>query len=660
MKKNLLQRQSRQAFTLIELSFVIIVISVIIAGMVSIMSSKIANEKNRTGNENFTTIYQALGKFLLTNKRLPCPASLIQSKTSSATYGVEISATNCVAAGVYQSNSNTNLVYGMVPTQSLGLGSDLAEDAYGSKIVYVVDKRLTTTSGNSFESNIANSSMISITGGASISNALFVLISRGANKSGAYAANSSAVPTASSNSDELKNDAKTSIENIAPTPSTSGFDGTFVQSSSVADFDDVIFYKTEEQLLSDYNAWSLIPCTSASSTESLYETTVTWPKAYAGQIVAASTACPSPNWNGSVAYPAKKCGDKGIWGSVIKPCTCSSGYSGGSCASNGCSFSGVTGIADGTPVSSGSGSISCDSGYSGIINYTCSGGVVTPDSGSCTLYNSCSGGDSVTIINVSGANYRLHVFNSNGTFSCPTSRNVQVLAVGGGGGGGADSNDCAGNGGGGGGGVVYNSSFAVTTTPISVTVGNGGAGGTPAASGGTGNNGTNGSRSIFSSITAYGGGGGGARRANGSRGASGGGGGMMSLVKAGGSAIYGSQGKAGGTGQWGAGGGGGAGAVGSNGSSSSGGAGGNGGAGASYNIIGGSGAYYGGGGGGGYYYCGSGTPNNAKLGTGGNGGGGTAGSNGTNNTGGGGGGNRLTSENGGTGGSGVVIIRYPN
>lgn len=320
---------SRRGFTLIELSILIIVLTVIITGLVSVTTSKISNEKVRAGSTSFTTIYQALGKFLLTNRRLPCPASLIQSEISSSSYATEISATNCVAAGVYTSTVNSNLVYGMVPAVTLGLPIKAAEDAYGSKIIYVVDKRLTTTSADSFELNVGNSSLISITGGASLSNALFVLISRGPNKSGAFIANSTALPIASSDSNELSNDASSITENTPPTASTSTFDSTFVQSASSTNFDDIIFYKTQDQMFNEFDAWSLIPCVASS--ETLYGVTVNWPKAYAGQIIASSTSCPSPNWLGSVAIPAKKCGTKGVWGSVTNPCTCTSGYSGVNC-----------------------------------------------------------------------------------------------------------------------------------------------------------------------------------------------------------------------------------------------------------------------------------------------------------------------------------------
>ncbi len=250
------------------------------------------------------------------------------------------------------------------------------------------------------------------------------------------------------------------------------------------------------------------------------------------------------------------------------------------------------------------------------------------------------------IESISGA-YKIHTFNSGGTFSVKTGGNIEVLVVAGGGGGGSSV-----GGGGGAGGLIYDSAFAVTAQSYAVTVGDGGQGAQA-----TNTQGSKGSNSVFSTMTAVGGGAG-ASIAQGSNrdGGSGGGGASYGSTTAGGTATSG-QGSNGGSAQAGStapGGGGGAGAVGQSGSGSTAG---NGGVGLAYSTSGASVYYAGGGGSGG---------DNAT--TGGNGGGGAGatgdnvGTNGTANTGGGGGGARNSSSTnaakGGNGGSGVVIIRY--
>jgi hypothetical protein len=255
--------------------------------------------------------------------------------------------------------------------------------------------------------------------------------------------------------------------------------------------------------------------------------------------------------------------------------------------------------------------------------------------------------------------YTIHTFTSSDTFTPSDSGNVEVLAVGGGGGGGETI-----GGGGGGGGVLYNSSFAVTTSPISVTIGPGGNGAPGACAYATGG-GTSGSNSVFSTLTALGGGGGGNYN-NTTNGASAGGSGGGIGAGNGATAMAGtqSQGNNGGissTNTNNGAGGGGSGAVGTNGVSGTGAAGG---AGSSFNISGFQ-QYFGGGGGGGAR-----NPNGVAGGAGGTGGGGGggydggAGTSGTANTGGGGGGGGYRNTGpicgaGGSGGSGIVIVRYP-
>lgn len=286
--------------------------------------------------------------------------------------------------------------------------------------------------------------------------------------------------------------------------------------------------------------------------------------------------------------------------------------------------------------------------------------------------------------------WRIHRFNSSGTFSISSfagdSVTVEYLLVGGGGGGGMDM------GGGGGGGAVINSSTVLGNGSYTITVGAGGAG---APAGGTNGqpgghqftiSATNGGTTSALGVTAIGGGYGGSsyvgytpNYAVGGTGASGGGssgyGGNSGTKGLGTSGL----GFDGGTGDWYySGGGGGAGGVGASATSRpNGGIGkkvtilgrpfywGGGGGGASYSISTGG---YGGLGGGGGGALGNTTPSGAASimwgipGTDGPSGAWAnvpGGNGGTNTGGGGGGGSHYNANNkGGDGGSGIVIIRY--
>jgi uncharacterized repeat protein (TIGR01451 family) len=258
--------------------------------------------------------------------------------------------------------------------------------------------------------------------------------------------------------------------------------------------------------------------------------------------------------------------------------------------------------------------------------------------------------------------FRVHVFETNGTFTLDREREIEYLIVGGGGGGGA-----IGGGGGGGGGMR---SGTITRqpgeTPFQIVVGAGGAGDTRVSWPGTvvlgGDNG--GDSSVFG-ITATGGGGGGTYNTSShvGLGRTGGSGGGSSVGGPGGSGTNG-QGTNGGTGTGGGGdttggGGGGAAQVGSNGSVALAGRGGDG----LVSTISGAVVTYAGGGAGGGDIRGNGAaPNGGGAGGGGASSNDAVGGAGAPGTGGGGAGGRAvdsgTQSTGGNGGSGVVILRY--
>ena len=286
--------------------------------------------------------------------------------------------------------------------------------------------------------------------------------------------------------------------------------------------------------------------------------------------------------------------------------------------------------------------------------------------------------------------YRVHRFNSSGTFTLSSLRSgsieVEYLIAAGGGGGGTNM------GGGGGGGGVLTGTTILTPTSYVITVGGGGAGAPAGTTGGhptvTGGNGGN---SSFNGLTSLGGGWGGVSYNTQGLGIhfgnSGGSGGGASGYNNDGAApgYYGSGAGTSGQGFRGgyqgtsyySGGGGGAGAAGADGNNQP-----NGGAGKLTGIL-GKPFYFGGGGGGGSYslstggYGGVGGGGGGALGTalgggqsvnvGAAGGGGACcswantpgGNGGTNSGGGGGGGAHYNATNkGGDGGSGIVIIRY--
>lgn len=139
-------------------------------------------------------------------------------------------------------------------------------------------------------------------------------------------------------------------------------------------------------------------------------------------------------------------------------------------------------------------------------------------------------GGTITNINLNNVSYRVHTFNSNGTFTLERNGTIEYLIVGGGGPGGASRSSQGGGGGGGGGGVLMGS-LTLPAGDYPVVVGAGGI--KPTAN--TNGTGSNGQASTFARQVALGGGAGGNGSSGGvgTTGASGGGGGYAGYTNQG-------------------------------------------------------------------------------------------------------------------------------
>lgn len=315
----------------------IIIISVLITGALSVSVNVINNAKVKVTKDRLSEIYKALGNYVLSNKKLPCPASLTETKSGSTSYGTASETEFCQnTAGVFESSTSTNLVRGMIPVRTLGLSLDMAEDGFGSKFEYIVDKNYTIASsgtvptsgvgdfGTSSTANIIimekpGSSNVAITSTSGTDNsnnnnaALFVILSVGANKLGAYGADSSSRNGLPTDAAELANLPNSTSDGTA-------YGSTFYISSGNSDvYDDVLIYKSRNSFVSDFNALNIIPCQATS--ETLYGGSFNWPLAWYNQVVSAtSPTCASLGYTSGVNQPTKRCGAFGVWDVVINPC----------------------------------------------------------------------------------------------------------------------------------------------------------------------------------------------------------------------------------------------------------------------------------------------------------------------------------------------------
>lgn len=309
LKKKIVKNfHNKKAYTLIELSIAILVISLLMAGVFSMATGSISGSKSIVATQRMNEIYKSLGTFLMINKRLPCPASVGLSKVNDASYGQEVRAltgevaTGCGGAntGVYNSSSSPNLFFGAVPIKSLNLSSEYSEDGYDNKIGYIIDRRFTldfvqpgTSSGNSFGTvdidNDAfpavitikekNTTLDSVLGNKFI----FVLISYGANGNGAFRANDGEQNATTSNT---PTDTSGEYENQVV---SLDFDGVFINNSFENDiFDDVLFYKSRPDFIVDFRANNFSYCPAFAVGDSGFVAT----NLYYNQYLYASNTCP--------------------------------------------------------------------------------------------------------------------------------------------------------------------------------------------------------------------------------------------------------------------------------------------------------------------------------------------------------------------------------
>lgn len=347
-------RRSKSAYSLLEMSLVILIISVLITGGIAITTSTINSSKNEITNKRLAVIYDAIGRFLAKNKRLPCPASLTKSKSESG-YGQE-SDGDCMLtadAGVYSSVDKRNIVIGMVPINTLGLSDEFAEDGFGSKINYVVNSHLTLDDdrvqdlasdessdeedplsfaatdvdqrrgfGLFSTSNVDLMSTFSVHQrgtGNKINDIAFVILSNGANKNGSFSANSSVQKRRVSSNSDSSNTIRNRSEGIGSAISSAKFGGVvsgdlaIVNSDHDSDsFDDIVMFKSRMDLVSDFNLARLMPCVPNNEMNSQGFDVV-----YAGEL---STGEVCALYSG--IRPVKKCGPMG--GSWISQIECPS------------------------------------------------------------------------------------------------------------------------------------------------------------------------------------------------------------------------------------------------------------------------------------------------------------------------------------------------
>lgn len=257
--KQRMRRFLRRGFSLLELAVVLVIISFIAGGLLTIGTNKTKSAKWTDTRTRMTQIEDALGAFLLANRRLPCPADP-SIAPDAAGFGVE----DCTAATTASATTTpSTMLVGSVPTFTLAMSDETMLDGWGRRYTYVVYKDFTLTDYDSVGGTYFNTpsftmitptdEMPAVTAISVMDNnatpnlktdlAIMVLISHGENGHGAWLKEGGA---ARNNPGSL---GAGEDENAEDPTDPLAVDEVFTQDDISGDFDDIVDYKTKEQMI---------------------------------------------------------------------------------------------------------------------------------------------------------------------------------------------------------------------------------------------------------------------------------------------------------------------------------------------------------------------------------------------------------------------------
>ncbi len=143
-------RTCRTAFSLVELSVVIVVVALVVGFGISLGGNAIRAAERVTTQERLATIKNVLDTHFKNYGYLPCPYD--RSLTpSDAAFGLEARPAlgdPCTTSTSMVTSPDGAVFIGGIPVRSLGLPDSYAADAWGNKFTYGVSANLTDSAAN--------------------------------------------------------------------------------------------------------------------------------------------------------------------------------------------------------------------------------------------------------------------------------------------------------------------------------------------------------------------------------------------------------------------------------------------------------------------------------------------------------------------------------
>lgn len=262
----------RRGFSLIEMSIILLVFGGLAAASTMLGSKWVEGTEVQSAKMNIQTIEKAIAAYARINQRLPCPAPDSVASTD-ANFGKE-AATPGTCTGA--TSASGQVMLGVVPFQTLGIGKSLAYDPWGNRIAYYVDMRMTAEDAMithpASDAAIGDIEVDDIAGGMRTNKAVVALVSFGERAHGAKNRDGTTITNTNPSAKELEN------ADVNTTGTSTGADKILVQAmpgkdpADNNDFDDIVSYKLRSQLLeSDANAPQIrCPAQAVNWTEGAY------------------------------------------------------------------------------------------------------------------------------------------------------------------------------------------------------------------------------------------------------------------------------------------------------------------------------------------------------------------------------------------------------
>ena len=257
-------KNSTIGFTLLEMSIVVLILGILLVGGINLHLSIVELSEKNLSSDRIYVVDKAIREYVLKNLHLPCPSNILLSETDDnyeENFGKELRDNvdgECYVPRTDEGKSlkHDDYIAGGVPTKVLGLPSEYAEDAWGNRIVYVVDKKYAGSKIGFFASGGAS---INIKGTKDendkvvTNRAIYVLISSGQNGNGAF--RDGIQNDINADLDDAKNiittTVSTSYNPLDPSNSSSStnHNPVFIKDINNKNFDDIVYYRDKNSLI---------------------------------------------------------------------------------------------------------------------------------------------------------------------------------------------------------------------------------------------------------------------------------------------------------------------------------------------------------------------------------------------------------------------------